>query len=293
MIQLHRLEGFYWVAKTGGYARAARAFPYPISQPGVHQQVAKLEDDLGLVLFERVAKDAMRLTAAGAHLLAFCAPFFEQLPAVVRSLRASEFGGTLRIDAPALILGTLLPDWIRRIQDAAAQVRVDVEEIQTPDFSRLESGAADLIVDYLDVAPSGLSARRVATSYAFLVVGERLARGKRKRLSVEALRDEPFVSYHPNLRQYAVQMEAVASRIGAPRRSLSASSVDAILALVKADLGYSVVPWLDRRGPRREGIVAIRQKGPGTEFPIHAVWREAAWPHPLLDVALKTAPLGT
>ena len=24
-IQLHRLEGFYWVARTGGYARAARA----------------------------------------------------------------------------------------------------------------------------------------------------------------------------------------------------------------------------------------------------------------------------
>ena len=24
MIQLHRLEGFYWVARTGGYARAAQ-----------------------------------------------------------------------------------------------------------------------------------------------------------------------------------------------------------------------------------------------------------------------------
>ena len=53
MIQLHRLEGFYWVARTGGYARAARAFPYPLTQPAVHQQVRKLEEDLGARLFER------------------------------------------------------------------------------------------------------------------------------------------------------------------------------------------------------------------------------------------------
>ena len=34
---LHRLEGFFWVARTGGYARAARAFPYPITQPAVRR----------------------------------------------------------------------------------------------------------------------------------------------------------------------------------------------------------------------------------------------------------------
>ena len=67
MIQLHRLEGFYWVARTGGYARAARAFPYPITQPAVHQQVKKLEAELGVTLFERVAKDKMKPTPAGVR----------------------------------------------------------------------------------------------------------------------------------------------------------------------------------------------------------------------------------
>ncbi|MCA9321778.1 MAG: LysR family transcriptional regulator, partial [Planctomycetes bacterium] len=47
MVQIHRFEGFYWVALTGGYARAARAFPYPITQPAVHQQVKRLEAELG------------------------------------------------------------------------------------------------------------------------------------------------------------------------------------------------------------------------------------------------------
>ncbi len=65
MIQLSRLEGFYWVGRTGGYASAARAFPYPITQPAVHQQVRKLEGEIGQRLFERVARGKMRLTPAG------------------------------------------------------------------------------------------------------------------------------------------------------------------------------------------------------------------------------------
>src|SRR6266511_2976284 len=64
-MQVARLEGFYWVARTGGYAAAARAFPYPLSQPAVFQQVRKLEKELGLRLFERVGKGELRLNAAG------------------------------------------------------------------------------------------------------------------------------------------------------------------------------------------------------------------------------------
>ena len=78
MIQLHRLEGFYRVAVAGGYTRAARDFPYPISQPGVHQQVSKLEAELGKKLFERLGRDQVELTAAGRRLFEFAKPFFER-----------------------------------------------------------------------------------------------------------------------------------------------------------------------------------------------------------------------
>src|SRR5437016_3775864 len=97
MIQLHRLEGFYWVAKTQGYAKAARAFPYPITQPGVHQQVKKLESDVGVELFERVGKDKVVLTPAGQRLFEFVAPFLEKLPAVAEALRSGELAGRLRV----------------------------------------------------------------------------------------------------------------------------------------------------------------------------------------------------
>ena len=88
MIQMNRLEGFYWVARTGGYSKAARAFPYPITQPAVHQQVKKLEAEVGVPLFERVGKDTIQLTPAGEQLYEFVAPFYGGLDALVRSLPA-------------------------------------------------------------------------------------------------------------------------------------------------------------------------------------------------------------
>src|SRR5688500_4769908 len=104
MIRLARLEGFYWVARSGGFAKAARAFPYPITQPGVHQQVRKLEEELELRLFERIGRDTMKPTPAGRLLYQFIAPFFEGLPAVVASLRGHDYGGDLQIFAPPLML---------------------------------------------------------------------------------------------------------------------------------------------------------------------------------------------
>jgi DNA-binding transcriptional LysR family regulator len=290
MIQIHRLEGFYWVARCEGYARAARSFPYPITQPGVYLQVSKLEDELEQKLFERVGKDRVRLTPAGRKLHAFIAPFFEELPRVVQSLESASYGGDLRIDAAGLPLRELLPDWVRRIRQARPDIRVDIEEIQTPDLDRLRTGAADLVVDYVGELPAGYEARRIGTSYTFLALSSEHPLARSRRLPVDRLKGEPFVGYHPSLRQSSLQLAALERSGIRPARVITASSVDAILGFVRAGLGYSLVPWLEKRGPELRGIVTHRQAGRETEFPIHAVWRKSDWASPLVEAALELAP---
>lgn len=288
---LQRLEGFYWVARTGGYARAARAFPYPITQPGVHQQVRRLEQELGgVVLFERVGRDAMRPTPAGAHLYAFCAPFFEELPRVVRAIESGHIGGTLRIDASGLVLRYLLPDWLLRLRRQRGDIEVELQEVDAPDADRLRTGAADLIVDYGLDTPDGCASRVVGHSYAHLVLPAQHPLARRRHVRGHELSGEPFVAYHPSLRQHAVQMAAVRARVGTLGRVMSAGSVDTILAQVRAGLGYSVIPWLDRKGPKLPGIVVRPQTGPGTRFEVRAVWRRQEPENPLVAAALRCAP---
>ncbi|MEI9937382.1 MAG: LysR family transcriptional regulator [Pseudomonadota bacterium] len=294
MIQLHRLEGFYRVAVAGGYTRAARDFPYPISQPGVHQQVSKLEAELGKKLFDRQGRDSVVLTAAGRHLFEFVKPFFEGLPLLAREIGAGSFGGRLRIDAAALEIRYVMPRWIQLLRKARPDIDVDLEEVQVPDFSRLASGKTDLLVDYLPQVPAGIEARRVGTHFIFIVVPKQGFELQSRRPSLRSLRDRPFVSFHPSLPHCQLQLNAI-DALGADRRkTLSASSTEAILGFVAAGLGYSLVPWPDARGPQFQGVTAIRQKGPGAEFPILAAWRKRAETDPLIDAALQAlGPVST
>ncbi len=170
-MQIARLEGFYWVARTGGYAAAARAFPYPLSQPAVFQQVRKLENELGVRLFERVGKADLRLTSAGRQLYEHVGPFFEKLPAVERALKGTTAARELRVAAEALILQQVVPGWIRGLQRLEPGLRIEVRELAAPDPEVVRSGEVDLAVAYFPNAlPATLASRPVAVLSAFLVL---------------------------------------------------------------------------------------------------------------------------
>src|SRR4051812_33408522 len=129
MMNLQRLEGFYWVAKTQGYARAARAFPYPITQPGVHQQVRRLEEELNVKLFERVGKDRVVLTPRGHVLFDAVVGFFEQLPVIEARVRGGVVGGTLKMHAAGHLLRHLVPEWLRRLQLKRPDITVALTDV--------------------------------------------------------------------------------------------------------------------------------------------------------------------
>jgi DNA-binding transcriptional LysR family regulator len=286
-MQIARLEGFYWVARTGGYAAAALAFPYPLTQPAVFQQVRKLEDELGVRLFERVGKAQVRLTAAGRQLYEHAAPFFERLPAVERALKTAARASELRVAAEALILQQVLPGWIRRLQRREPDLRVDVRELAAPDPDVVRSGDVDLAVAYFpDALPAGLASRLVATLSAFLVLPADGELARRPRVGLRQLAGETFVTYNPGTIHHDLQHRALARSGAAPARLVSASTTEAILGLVAAGVGWSLVPSIDEPLLRRRGVVA-RLFAPGQgRFPVQAVWRATGPANPAVEVAL-------
>ena len=284
MIQVQRLEGFHWVAKTGGFARAARAFPYPITQPAVHQQVRKLQEELGVDLFERVGKDRMILTPAGARLHAHVGPFLDGLPAVVRAVKSGEHGGELHIYAEPLLLRRLLPKWIKRLERRYPQIDVELRELSSSDLGPLRRGDADLIVGYLPELGDDIATQEVA------VVRPHLVASRGKSLTLNSLRDEPFVAYTRDQIAHDLQLRALAQNGIEPPRFLYASSADTILGFVESGLGYSLVPALDGQANFGPGIAGKPLTRPKIEFSIVAAWRKDTPENRMLDAALETAP---
>lgn len=287
-MQVARLEGFYWVGRTAGYAAAARAFPYPITQSAVFQQVRKLEDELGVRLFERAGKAEVRLTAAGRQLYEHAAPFFDGLPTVERALKTPAMPRELRLAAEALILQQVLPGWIRRLHRCAPDLRVDVRELAAPDPEVVRSGQIDLAVAYFPTAlPAALGNRRVATLSSFLVMPANSNLAHRPRVGLRQLARETFVTYNPGTIHYELQRRALARSGALPTRVVSASTTEAILGLVAAGVGCSLVPSIDEASLRRRGVVA-RPFAPGqARFPVRAVWRANGPPNPAVEIALS------
>lgn len=289
MNSLDRLTGFYWVARTGGYARAVRAFPYPITEPGVHQQVRRLEAELGVRLFFRVAKDRVAPTPHGRALLAVVGPFMESLRVTVDALKASTFGGTLRIGAAALLVQELLPAWLRQLQRRHPDVDVTLTELRAPDVALLRSGELDLVVDHLPEVAGDIEVREVGRLWGFLVVPAAHAAARGSRLDPRKLGELPFLTFAADPASRSLQRRAVEALGASVRERFAADSTASLLGFVAAGLGFSVVPAMDRSGPRRRGVRAFRLRLPGAELPVHAAWLRGV-PNPLVRAALDSTP---
>lgn len=289
MIDLHRLEGFWLVATHGGYARAARAASYPITQPALHQQVKKLEAEVGLQLLERVGKDQMRPTAAGAHLLAFAGPFLRDLPGVVQRLRTGEFDGVLSIHAESLLIRQLLPPWLLALRRQRPHAQLQLQELLRADVAPLRTGAADALVAWLPEPPDDIATQVVAELHPCLVVPrERAPRARRPDLA--QLADLPFLAYPNGSRPHALQMQALASHGLAPAQLISLDTADTILGYVESGLGWSLVPSLDANGPAGRRLAAFPWGRPRVTFPVVLAWRKDAPENPMLDALIACAP---
>jgi len=289
MNSLDRLTGFYWVARTGGYARAVRAFPYPITEPGVHQQVRRLEAELEVRLLRRAAKDRMVLTPQGRALFDVVAPFLESLRVTVDALRAGTFGGVLRIGAAALLVQELLPAWLRALHRRNPEVDVRLTELRAPDVALLRSGELDLLVDHLPEIPADVEVREVGRLWGFLVLPAGHPAARQARVDLRRLTGLPFLTFAADPASRALQRRAVETLGGSAKERFAADSTASLLGFVAAGLGFSVVPALHPDGPRRSGVRGVRLRLPGSELPVHAAWLRGV-PNPLLTAALEVAP---
>src|SRR5262245_33820827 len=126
-VDLRHLRAFAAIVDAGGFARAA--IRLNLSQPGLSRQIAALEEDLGVPLFDRLGRRAL-LTSEGEDLLRRSRRLLSDAESLGERARALKGGltGLLRVGATPQAMETLLAGFLARYRRRRPGVEVHLIE---------------------------------------------------------------------------------------------------------------------------------------------------------------------
>lgn len=244
-MDLRQLRHFVTLAHTLNYRQAAEQLH--MSQPPLSQSIRKLEDDLGVQLFERdrrgtVLSGAGRAALESAKLALYHA---RQVQAVSQATASGELG-RLHIGFIGSATFSLIPKLVQAFRAAYPAIDLVLTESTTREIcAQVASGDFDAgLLRYPVTQATDLSITPVEPDrlIAALPAGNPLQ--IKDRLQLIDLADQPFVNYRPSEVPglHALVVLACQNAGFMPQIKQHAVQAQTLVSLVGAGLGVALVP---------------------------------------------------
>jgi DNA-binding transcriptional LysR family regulator len=256
-MEIRHLRYFITVAKERNFTRAAEKLH--IAQPPLSRQIQQLEEEVGMVLFDRDSRP-LRLTEAGRLLYEHAAQVlerFDDLRTMMKRFRDAE--------RPRFVIGFVastiyaaLPNLIRRFRAETPGLDISlVEMVSLEQIAALKDGRID--VGFGRIRLDDPAVRRDVLREERLVVALPLSHPLLERegpLSFTELAGEPLILYPRVPRpSYADQVISIFRDRGLePNIAHEARELQTAIGLVAAEVGICIVPTSVQR-LRRDDVV--------------------------------------
>jgi DNA-binding transcriptional LysR family regulator len=253
-MDMRALRSFLILSEELHFGRAATRAG--ITQPALSHQIARLEADLGVVLFERTSR-RVALTDAGTALIVGARRILTDAERARRHCRDAAAGGAgqLALAAIGAALNSVVPALVRALRDEHPGMATQVTQMDTPvALGALRDGVVDVaIVRSAPDAPD-VAIRDLIAEPMIAVLPESHPLAGREPLDVARLRDEDFVLWPRSVSEsFHDQVIGVCQRAGfSPRVAMEATDIETQLGLVSAGIGVSLQP---------AGFAALRRVG--------------------------------
>lgn len=255
-MELYLLRSFLAVAEARSFSGAARATHS--TQSAVSRQIARLEKELGVQLFERYGRH-VECTPTGQLLL----PLVENVVAGterVINLAREQAGKTVhkvRFGAVPNVLANLLAPILVSFLAETPDMSVDLIAMED---ALIEEAVANGELDCAVITPWGSSrvaTRHLLTEEILLVVPEGHRLAGCEAVSFEMLADEAIL-LPPATHNFYNTVAAAMRRAGIePRDPYRANYPELTKALVRKGVGVAPLPTMLATGGGLEGLVAI------------------------------------
>ena len=188
----NRARAFLLTAEEGSLSAAARALG--MTQPTLGRQVSALEEELGVVLFERVGR-GLTLTPSGLELLEHVRAMGEAAGRVslTASGQSQDLAGEVCVTASEVIAHFLLPPAIARLR--IEHPGIDVEILASNSPSDLRRREADIAIRSFRPTQPDLIAKKIRDVEAHLYASPEYVARAGPFASAEELSRAQFIGF--------------------------------------------------------------------------------------------------
>lgn len=243
-MELRHLKYFRVLAEELHFGKAAeRLF---IAQPPLSRQIKQLENELGVVLFQRNNRK-VTLTEEGQYLVKQAEQLFLQVQNTKENIRLISKGlaGQVTIGYVGATMHSILPDLLLKSKQSYPQVKTILLELSNEDqIKGIKSGNIDIGFVRTPININGIVTNSVLKEKFCLVLPNHFKIKQGKKHPLAALANEPFISFArdcgPGLVDSAMR---ICNGIGfSPKVVHESTQINTMLRLVEIGLGYTIVP---------------------------------------------------
>jgi DNA-binding transcriptional LysR family regulator len=274
-MDLRRLRYFVVAAEELNFSRAAERLH--IAQPPLSAQIKQLENELGVLLFDRRGR-GVRLTDAGRVLLEEARRIFIQLEQTARIVERVGSGkvGRLSLGFVPSATNEVLPPVLYEFQRRFPDVELYLHEMM-PDqvVQRLHGRQIEVGFFYLPFDDSALDFKPVSREPLVVALPETHPLAEEPGIDLHTLDSEPFVlPMRYNMPGLYGQVTEVCRQAGFNPRAVQKDVwlMQTIVGLVASGIGVALVP-ASLRNFRRKGVVYRTVRGLSPTVEMGVIWR--------------------
>lgn len=244
----NQARAFLATVEEGSLSAAARVLG--LTQPTLGRQVAALEEELGVVLFERVGR-SIELTPSGSELLDHVRAMRDAASRIslTASGQSQTIAGKVRITASDIFSIYALPPILRRLQDLAPQL--DIEIVAVNDIRDLQRREADIAIRHVRPEQPDLIARLLHEAKAYFYASTSYLDKHGRPASLQDLLNHNFISFGDTDRMIGHMHDA---GLLLTKENFRLGSENGIVAWELVRQGFGVMPMSENVGARTLGV---------------------------------------
>jgi LysR family hydrogen peroxide-inducible transcriptional activator len=256
-MNLRDLKYIVEVAREKNFARAsAKVF---VSQPALSMQIKKLEETLGVEIFER-DKQNFLITPVGAEIIKKAEIILQESEEIKMIAKNSKdpHKGEIRIGAFPTVASYFLPNFVKNIHKKFPHLKIFLIEAKSDELiTKLKSGELDLCLLAMPIADDNLIGEKIFSEKFLLATPKGHPFSKKSKIQIKELKKQELMLLEDGhcMRDQALEICSMVKAY--ENKDFKATSLETLRQMVANGTGITLMPEIAVRNDDKISYVKI------------------------------------